>query len=206
MLTDRFYQELATLLKGGSQEWGPLSIAIGQGEQSWDRTPPLMQRGIQTLVHEVARQIINAQDIVYLNDENEVSVQATPRLRIQTNFPAEIGTGTLRECGLLLGVGDAAVLLAYFIHPRIEKLSDATLTRHIQLDLRPGKVLPEELPTRYLGNTKSEEFHDLENTSAACQLNEIRIDRRHYFVSIDEALALGYDYCAFCFSKELSQR
>lgn len=206
MLTERFYQELAVLLKGGPQGWGPLSIAIGQGEASWDRTPPLLQRSMQTMAHELARQAVASDAVVYLDDEGGISTQPTPRLRVQAEFPVGSGTGTVRECGLLYGEGDEAVLLAYFIHPRLEKLSDASLQRQIDIDLRPGRVVAQEVPTRYLGNTKSEEFHDLENTSSACQLNEIRIDRRHYFVSIDEALALGYDYCAFCFSRELSER
>lgn len=204
MLTDLFYQQLATILKSGSRVRGPLSIAIGRGETAWDQTPPVLRRDAARLANELARKELGPQDIDFITESGDVSVEPTPRLRLQTTFAAGEGTGTLRECGLWGGGG--AVLLAYFVHPRIEKRADDTLTRNIQLDLTPGRPLAQEIVTRYLGNSKSEEFHDLENETRACQLDEIRIDRRHYFATVDEALSLGYDYCGFCFGRELSER
>lgn len=206
MLTDAFYQRLATLMKSGPEAWGPLNIAVGQGQANWDRTPPLLQRDRIALTAELGRKAVIPADIQFLNAAGEVSEQPTARLRVQTIFSAGEGSGTLRECGLLMGDGGSAMLLAYFIHPRVEKQVDGTLLRSIQLDLTPGRPTVQEMPTRYLGNSKTEELHDLENETAACQLNEIRIDRRYFFGSIDEALGLGYDYCAFCFNRELSQR
>lgn len=205
MLTDLFYQYLASMLKGGPLSEGPLSIAIGQGESDWDRTPPVLRRGATQLVNEVTRKVIIPEDIGYVTVDGEASANPTPCLRVQTTFAAGEGGGTLRECGLWAGEGDEAVLLAYFIHPRIDKREDDALTRSIQLNLTPGRPLAQETVTRYLGNSRVGELHDLENETHACQVDEIRIDRRHYFPTIEEALNLGYDYCAFCFGRELSQ-
>lgn len=59
---------------------------------------------------------------------------------------------------------------------------------------------------RYLGNTRSREIHDLENLQPTCQVAEIRVDRRYYFARTDDALAMGYDFCAYCFGAGASQR
>ncbi len=206
MLTDAFYQRLATLMKGGPQAWGPLGIAVGQGAAHWDRTPPLLQRDRTALTAELGRKAVNPNDVQFLNAAGGVSATPTVRLRVQTTFAAGEGSGTLRECGLLMGTGASAVLLAYFIHSRVEKQAGTTLLRSMLLDMTPGRPSAQEIQTRYLGNSKTEELHDVVNAKPACQLDEIRIDRRHYFNSIDEALGLKYDYCAFCFGKDLSDR
>jgi hypothetical protein len=206
MLTDVFYQRLAGMLKGGPQSWGPLSIAVGQGQVNWDRTPPLLQRSRTALTAELGRKAVNPGNVQFVNAAGDVSAAPTARLRVQTTFAAGEGSGTLRECGLWMGEGDGAALLAYFIHPRVEKAASATLLRSMLLDLTPGRPFAQEIQTRYLGNSQTEEFHDVENKKKSCQLEEIRIDRRHYFNSIDEALNLGYDRCAFCFGRAQSTR
>lgn len=194
------------MLKSGPQSGGPLSIAIGRGETAWDQAPPVLRRNVASLANELARKAIAPEDISYITPSGETSSRPTSRLRLQTTLTPGEGTGTLRECGLWAGEGSGALLLAYFIHSRIEKRAEDTLARSIQLDLTPGRPLAQEIVTRYLGNSKSEEFHDLENETRTCQLDEIRIDRRHYFATVDEALNLGYDYCGFCFGRELSER
>ena len=206
MLTDRFYCRLAEMVMSGPQSWGPLNIAIGTGESGWDLAPPLLRRETVALRSEVARKPVSPDDILYINEAGDISSQPTPRLRMQVTFLEGEGVGTLRECGLYMGETGNAMLLAYFIHPRVEKTAEASLLRSIQLDLTPGRPAAQEIPGRYLGNSKTEELHDLENETASCQLDEIRIDRRHYFNTIDDALNLGYDYCAFCFGRELSER
>lgn len=206
MLTTQFYSQLAHLIKNGPRQWGTLSIAIGSGENSWDVTPPLLRRDITALNTEIMRKPIDLNDIQFLDSAGETSLEPTALLRVATTFSASEGSGTLRECGLWLEARDTAILLAYFIHPRIEKIPESRLQRNIQLDLNPGRALAQEIRTRYLGNAKTEELHDLENETGSCQLAEIRRDRRFYFNTIDEALTLGYDHCAFCFSRELSQR
>lgn len=60
--------------------------------------------------------------------------------------------------------------------------------------------------SRYLGNSSTRELHDIRNEQAACQIDEIRIDRCVRFKSTREAEALGYDYCAYCFGREKSRR
>lgn len=52
---------------------------------------------------------------------------------------------------------------------------------------------------RYLGNTNSREIHDVTNLQPDCQEPEIRPDHRYYFSRVADALAMGYDCCAYCF-------
>lgn len=65
---------------------------------------------------------------------------------------------------------------------------------------------PPQPKTRYLGNSNSKELHDLKNQKAACQIDEIRPDHRYNFKTQKEALAMGYDFCAYCFGKDKSKR
>jgi hypothetical protein len=65
-------------------------------------------------------------------------------------------------------------------------------------------VLPAQ--PQFLGNTNSKELHDLQNVQPNCQVDEILPERRKYFASIDEALAEGYDLCAWCFGPDQSTR
>ncbi|MBI3047180.1 MAG: hypothetical protein HYY76_02610 [Acidobacteria bacterium] len=69
----------------------------------------------------------------------------------------------------------------------------------------PALVLPPGTP-RYLGNSHTRELHDLLNITRYCQIDEIAIDRKYPIRSVDEARALGYDFCAYCFGPEFSQR
>ena len=70
----------------------------------------------------------------------------------------------------------------------------------------PGVKRPSQTKTRYLGNSNSREFHDLNSQKPACQIDEIRPDHQISFKTQKEALALGYDYCAYCFGKDKSKR
>ncbi len=69
----------------------------------------------------------------------------------------------------------------------------------------PGKDEGQE-KTRYLGNSSKREIHDLNNEKPQCQISEIRPDHRVSFKTEGEAIAAGYDYCAYCFGKEKSKR
>jgi hypothetical protein len=66
--------------------------------------------------------------------------------------------------------------------------------------------LPPLPNTRYLGNSHSRELHDLNNQQPACQIDEIRVDHGVGFNTQKEALALKYDFCAYCFGKDKSKR
>jgi hypothetical protein len=63
-----------------------------------------------------------------------------------------------------------------------------------------------QLKTRLLGNSGSRELHDLDNEKPACQIVEIRPDRRVYFQTTAQAEKLGYDFCAYCFGRQRSKR
>ncbi len=210
MLTNEFYIQLAVLLASEPRTRGSLYIAIGSGLPAWDSNRPPYQRDTAVLENEIARRPVNETDIVFLDEEDQESAEPTARLRVQTIFPAGEGSGTLRECGLYTEADStpgSGRLISYFIHPRIEKTPEAELERQLVLNFMPGAgAAVATRPTRYLGNARTEELHDLENETAACRIAEIRVDRQHYFNSIEEAQALGYDFCAFCFGRELSER
>jgi hypothetical protein len=59
---------------------------------------------------------------------------------------------------------------------------------------------------RYLGNVHTRELHDLQRTTPRCQIDEISPDRRYLFARIEDAQALGYDFCAYCFGRGASRR
>ena len=75
--------------------------------------------------------------------------------------------------------------------------------------LAPPGETPQTLPSGtsgYLGNVSTRELHDLSNLTAQCQIDEIAIDRRYHFGNVSAAKAMGYDLCAYCFSREESKR
>lgn len=209
MLTAAFYRVLAARLRvpGGPNTY---VVAVGTGRESWDRRPPAETREVTGLAAEVARQAVPPDGIVFLDESGEPTEEPTPRLRLSARFSAGEAIGTLRESGLFSG-GTAeepgsGTLISYVTHGRIEKTEGMTLSRTFRIDLTPRPFVPGTRVTRYLANTSSEELHDLENTVAACQIDEIRFDRRFYFAGVEEAIAAGYDHCAYCFGRELSTR
>lgn len=52
---------------------------------------------------------------------------------------------------------------------------------------------------RYLGNKKKLEYHDLDEKTARCQIEEIK--ERVYFSTEEEAEGTGYDRCAHCLGR-----
>ena len=79
--------------------------------------------------------------------------------------------------------------------------------QYLEVVLDDGDVdRPTQPKTRYLGNSNSRELHDLNNQKPACQIDEIRVDHRINFKTQKEAVAMGYDFCAYCFGKEKSKR
>jgi hypothetical protein len=209
MLTNLCYTQLAVLLRNACQQNAGLYMAIGAGQDEWDLNPPTHQREIIALNSELVRKAVSFESMTFLDGNNQVIESESPRLRIQVDFLPDEGEGTVRECGLFIGADqhpDSGILLSYFMHPRIDKNSQMKLLRRIDLDFTPRSSGPGQVATRYLGNSKSREFHDLDNAQPGCRIDAIRFDRRIYFASTDQATALGYDYCAYCFGRELSQR
>lgn len=69
----------------------------------------------------------------------------------------------------------------------------------------PSESAP-QIKTRYLGNSKAREVHDLKNAKRQCQVDKIPADHRVAFRTLREAVAAKYDYCAYCFGKKQSKR
>jgi hypothetical protein len=206
MLTTLFYTAAASGLAGGpATAWG-FAIAVGEGTAAWDAVAPAPDRTTAQLTRETARRAVPPEALVFLDASGRPSRQPTPRLRFAVTFPPGEGTGTLRECGLFARRADRDVLLSYHTHPRIEKEAGGSLQRTISIDLTPRPVAPGSRLTRFLGNTYSTEIHDLDRETPNCQIPEIRFDRRFYFAGLEQARAAGYDPCAYCFGRDLSER
>lgn len=209
MLTNSFFATLAARLVEPNSGTG-FSVAVGTGEESWDEGLPDHDRATTALVAEVARKPVPAEQVVFLDSSGQPTVEPTPHLQLSVDFTAGEAVGVLRECGLYIGGSDeelgTGTLLSYFTHPRIDKTEAMTLSRTFRIDLTPRAFVPGTRATRYLGNTASTELHDLDNETPSCQISEIRFDHRFYFRTAEEAAAVGYDFCAFCFGRELSER
>lgn len=207
MLTNRFYNQLTRSIKDDSN-WSNAFIAIGRGDVSWDRTSPFYDRELTALVDEVSRKQVARCGIYFVDEAGETTETVTSRLAFNVTFEADEGEGTFRECGLFVHEpdSDSEVLVSYFIYPRIEKNLEGSLSRQILLDLTPRSSGTGQIITRYLGNTNSRECHDLDNQQTNCQIAEISFDHRIYFGTPGLAQTAGYDYCAFCFGRELSER
>jgi hypothetical protein len=183
-------------------------LAVGAGDPAWDRTPLLLEPGVLRLNRELARKAVTADGVEFLDAAGTPSAAATACLRLRVRFGSDEGNGTLREVGLFAGASeeaDSGVLVSYFSHAPIEKTAEMSLERSLRLDLTRRQVGGVQ-PTRYFGNTKSRELHDLQTALDACRLDEVTFDHRLYFASVQEAVDLGYDYCAHCFGRELSRR
>jgi hypothetical protein len=200
MLTSAFYTAVVSRLVGEAAAPG-FAIAVGEGERAWDAAAPLEDRGVRRLVREVARRVVQPEAVVFTDAGGNPVGEPTARVRLHVVFPAGEGTGTLRECGLFIGATEepgSGRLLSYHVHPRIEKGREASLRREVVLDLEPRPFAPGSRATRWLGNTRSGEVHDLDALTPNCQVDEIRFDRRFYFTSLEAATELGYDPCAYC--------
>jgi hypothetical protein len=208
MLTDRFYVALAELFKSGAPAFGSLYCAVGGGDPAWDRNPPLLQHDMLRLTHELARKPVTPQDLYFVDASGVVSGTPTPYLRVHMRFDIDEAIGTWRELGLFAqasAASDSGVLLAYRWHAPAEKTAALSLERRLRLDLTPKPGAGQQ-PTRYLGNSRTREVHDLDRRNPACQVEEILFDRRLFFATPEQAAELGYDYCAFCFGREQSKR
>lgn len=209
MLTNQFYAVLAAALRGAARP-PAFFVAVGSGERGWDLSgPPPGTREVRSLAAEVARRAVPPERIEFLDAGGRPGAGPTPRLRLSVEFPAGEATGTLRECGLFAGSAEGdgpGTLLSYFAHARIDKEAETALARSFVLDLRPAALAAGSRETRWLANTRNEEVHDLERRTPRCQVEEIRFDRRFYFPSAEAALEAGYDRCAYCFGRDLSER
>lgn len=209
MLTNAFYVTLTVSLEhaAGSE---PFFVAVGAGDEAWDDAVPGEDRTSTQLFDEVVRRAVPAEQVTSLDERGQPTEAPTTRLQFTVTFGADEAVGTLRECGLFGGEATeergSGTLLSYFTHARIDKAEGMTLVRTIRVDLTPQPIVPGTRATRYLGNTATTELHDLDNEEPNCQIDEVRFDRRYYFVDIETARAAGYDFCAYCFGREQSVR
>jgi hypothetical protein len=197
---------------------GGFVLAVGRGVAAWDDRLPPPDATARALEDERARVMVPAGDVAYLADDGTVSASPTPRIRLAATISGDAGQGQgelgpLREVGWFAG-GTAApgsgTLLVVRRHPRSHVGVRTEVRRTLILDLRgagtSGVGTSGVAETRYVANTRSKELHDLQHLTAACQLDEIRVDHRHGFGSVADALAMDYDRCAFCFGREQSTR
>ncbi len=82
---------------------------------------------------------------------------------------------------------------------------DILLSVDLLAHCRPAKE-KDRRATRFLGNSASRELHDLENEKPGCHIDKIRFDHCVNFKAVKAATHAGYDYCAYCFGKEMSKR
>lgn len=209
MLTDAFYTALTTALRDTRAAAG-FSIAVGTGAPEWDRRRPAPARATAALVAEIARKMVAPGDVAFVDAAGDDTGAEGTRLRFTVTFAPDEAVGTLRECGLFAGTGQAdgrvGALLSYFTHAAIAKTDGMVLARTITVDLTPRAAAAAPAATRFLGNVNQRELHDLENVTPRCQIDEIRVDRRFFFATVEDAQAMGYDLCAYCFGRALSQR
>lgn len=203
MLTDALHIRLAELLKSS----GGFVLALGRGDPAWEEASPSPGETPTALVDEVARVPVPAPQIAFLDGEGRPTARSTSHLQFTATVEGGQARGPVREMGLYDGATTApgtGTLLAYRVHRRLDLTPALRMTRTIRIDLGGGRPAAGE--ARYLGNTRTEELHDLQNLTDNCQLDEIRVDHRYGFASVDAALAMGYDRCAYCFGRELSTR
>ena len=51
---------------------------------------------------------------------------------------------------------------------------------------------------RYLGNSNTQEVHDLDNEKTQCNLKDIKPEHKVYFSTLQAALNAGYNRCGHC--------
>ena len=144
---------LAALMKRHEGIQGILYWTIGEGEEEWDSIRPHPHLTTIRLSHEVARQVIAADQIVYLNDSNEPTETPSNRLEVSAEFRGEDfvsnGIQPLREFGLFGGDAteelNSGFMIDHVIHPRIDLTAELTLIRKLRLTFAAGAIQPEEL-------------------------------------------------------------
>lgn len=146
-----------------------------------------------------------------------VAVECSGRLKDVLEHGKQVTTGVEEDAKLVerraANFNDA--------YGTFKRLSDTTLSRLRELkeEISSGQPAPTArtaaapraettavAKTRYLGNSRIREVHDLEKVKKQCQIDEIAPDRQVYFRTEREAVAAGYDYCRYCFGKQKSKR
>jgi len=205
VLTTAFATHLAQHLV----EAGGFVLAVGRGDAAWDEALPAPDPAAAALVDERARVVVPPEGVVFLDDAGVPSPRPTPRLQFTATLEGIGSRGPLREVGWFAGgtaTTGSGTLLAAHRHARIDATANLHITQTLRLDLRGTGGGAAGPSSRYLANTHTEELHDLQRLTTNCQIDEIRVDRRYAFATVAEALAMGYDRCAYCFGRAQSER
>ncbi|HMS82458.1 MAG TPA: hypothetical protein PKD12_02260 [Nitrospira sp.] len=137
---------LAALMKREPGVSGILYWAVGEGAAAWDSLMPSPSAGDRKLSAEVARKALSVENIAFLDENNQIVDEATPRLQISAAFTrGELGgegPRFLREFGLFGGNATNAAntgwMIDYVIHPRIQLSEGMRLTRNLHLSFGVG--------------------------------------------------------------------
>lgn len=133
-----------SLLGSSSPTNGFAYLALGEGDPSWDITPPDKDRTQTTLESEIDRIVITqATDIAYLDPDTELpSVTPTRMCEITVLVDYDRGIGDLREFGIVSGdatsVSNTGVLFNWVSHDVRQKtaLSPVQLLLKIRIKFK----------------------------------------------------------------------
>ena len=144
IIVDNCRELLGAFMAGNTDALGIQLIEIGQGDSTWDTTPPdTPLPGISQLEDLSPFTLANDSSYLtleYLNDGNNPVPDPTNRVQITVNLepgspPIDMGEETypLREFGLFGRIGIENYMIDYVRHPVINKGPDDTLVRTSRL-------------------------------------------------------------------------
>jgi len=127
---------IACLMKGQEGYKGIAYWAVGAGEDHWsDEKPPTPTVNDHSLVKETFRKKLEADNIKFLDERDEVSESVTNKLSITVFFDKNEALGALREFALFggnaTGVKDSGIMINRKTHGLIYKSKGMTLKREI---------------------------------------------------------------------------
>lgn len=128
---------IAALMKGQDGFSGILYWENGIGLPEWDSNPVDPSITDVSLVTPLYRKAINKADIIFIDENNEESIEMTNRLQISILFAENESNGQLRELGIWGGDATGAlgsgVLINHRIHGVLTKTNEMILERKLRL-------------------------------------------------------------------------
>src|SRR5262245_18850954 len=186
---------LAALIRWEPGFSGNLFWALGEGAVSWDNLMPSPNVVDTHLSNEIGRKSLAADQVHYIDGNNNVTDTPTSRLGISVTFTGEeLGQGvhSLREFGLFGGDATEAAnsgwMIDYVIHPRITLSAGMTLTRTLHLSFG-GKTQGEVVGG--FGASLSVMSIDGLGAAYASQLGERGITSLGDLIGIDPQAVIG---------------
>mgnify|MGYP003663371433 CR=1 FL=1 len=130
---------LASLIKNAAGISGVLFWAYGEGQASWDSSPPVQLETDTTLTSEVFRKAVTAPDVTFRDSTTFVDIDPTPSNVIQIDQLlgiTEANGYSLREFGLFGGTAtttpDSGLFMNWVVHDRIDKDNSISVQRSIR--------------------------------------------------------------------------